>query len=193
LDVMNSINRNGLNDKTEQIALLLDDVGYVSSPNDPDPVGVIITNLLYNVIFSLVGVLFAMYAVRSYSLDTFRFDDNFTWQLAIQMVIVYFPMAFHGAIFSWLSSLFVLVLIWGVFAPWNTNGYMNFTTHVASPYIFWSVIVVYFTIVFSRVFVRCGDLKVYPWPTDRRYFINAAFGLGFAFWITSLIYTIIEA
>lgn len=193
VSVMNSIRKRGLNDKTEQIALLLDDVGYTMAPDDPDPVGVIITNLLYNVVFALVGVLFAMYAVRAYNLDTFRFDSNFSWVLAIQMVIVFFPMALHGAIISWLSSLFVLVLIWGAFAPWNTSGYSDFSTHVASPYIFWSVIIVYFTIVFSRVFVWWGDWKLYPWPTDRRYFINAAFGLGFAFWLTSLIFTIVDA
>jgi len=168
VSVMNSIRSRGLNDKTEQIALLLDDVGFITDPHDPDPVGVIITNLLYNVVFALVGVLFGMYAVRSYNLDTFRFDDNFSWELALQMVIIFFPMALHGAIISWLSTLFVLVLIWGAFAPWNTSGYSGFSTHVASPYIFWSVITVYFTIVFSRVFCWIGDWKVYPVPTDRR-------------------------
>jgi len=193
VSVMNAIRQRGLSDKTEQISLLLDDVGYTADPHDPDPVGVVITNLLYNIIFELVGVLFCMYAVRSFPLDTFGSGSNFTWELGVQMGIVFIPMAFHGAITAWVASLMVTILIWGAFVPWNTNGYSNFTIYVAGPYIFWSVINVYFTVVFSRIYARWGDTKLYPIPTDRRYFINAALGMGFAFWILSLIFTIVDA
>lgn len=192
VSVMNSIRKRGLAENTEQIALLLDDIKYTSDPSDPDPVGVVVTNLLYNLIFELVGVLFAMYAVRAFSLDPFG-GSKFTWELAIQMVIVFIPMSLHGAISSWIASLLVTILIWGAFAPWNTHGYSGFDIHVAAPYIFWTVINVYFTIVFSRIYAQLGDIKVYPWPTDRRYFINAAFAMGFAFWIVSLIFTIVDA
>lgn len=159
-------------------------------PDTPDLVGVVITNLLYNLIFEIIGVLIVFYAVRGFPLDTFGFGDKFTWELAIQMVIVYIAMSFHGAITSWISTLFLTVMIWGVFAPWNTNGYQDFTLYVAGPYIFWSVVNIFFTIVFSRIYVRCGNTSIYPWPTDRRYIINAASGIGLAFWILSLIFTI---
>ena len=193
VSVMNKLKKRGLEDRTEQIALFIDDVGYERDPEDPDPVGVVIQNLLVNVIIDLVSVLFAGYAVRAYSLEPFGRADHFTWQLAIQMVMIYIPLSLQGAITAWYATLFSLVLIWGVFAPWNTEGYRNFTTRVASPYIFWSVITLYFTIVFSRMYTRCGNTKVYPWPTDKRYYVNAYFGLAFAFFITSLIYTIVDA
>lgn len=193
LTVMESLKLRKLARHTEKISLFLKDIGYEKpTTKEEKRTEILVTNIFINTVVSLVATLFVFYAVRAFNLQVFTKDDQIEGQLIWEPIVLYIPLAFQGAITAWLANLIALILLWGLFAPLNGLYSDDNSFGEYAPYLFLSVIIVYFMIVFSRMYLWFRGMKVYPWPTDERYYINTYFGLSFAFWIVSLIYTIVD-
>jgi len=167
---------------------VLQDVGYPDEGNRMyvKHVDILVTAVLINTITCFAALGLAAYAVRVFDMKIFANKSHIGGSIVWQVIISCLIAGLQGGVTAWLGNIVLLILTWALYAP--VNGlYTESGASFYAPYIFLSVVYFVALFAFSRVFVWIANRRIYPWPTDNRYIINAVYFIAIGFFVTSLV------